>query len=42
MPSVPVQVLLKFAPPKLTVVYHFDGKDNDQYYHDIHFDLSML
>jgi hypothetical protein len=42
MPSVPVQVLLKFAPPKLTIVYHFENKENDQYYHDIHFDRSML
>ena len=38
MPSVPVQVLLKFNPLKLTIVYHFENKENDQYYHDIHFD----
>jgi len=42
MPSVPVQVLLKFNPPKLTIVYHFENKENDQFYHDVHFDRSML
>ena len=42
MPSVPVQVLLKFVPPKLTIVYHFENKENDQYFHDILFDRSML
>ena len=41
-PSVPVQVLLKYNPPKLTIVYHFEHKENDQYYHDIMFDRNML
>ena len=40
--SVPVQVLLKYNPPKMTVVYHFENKENDQYYHDIMFDRQML
>ena len=42
MPSVPVQVLLKYNPPKLTVVYHFENRENDQYFHDITFDKNML
>ena len=42
MPSIPVQVLLKYNPPKLTIVYHFENKENDQYYHDIFFDQNML
>jgi hypothetical protein len=41
-PSVPVQVLLKYNPPKLTVVYHFEQKENEQYFHDITFDKKML
>ena len=41
-PSIPVQVLLKYNPPKLTIVYHFENKENDQYYHDIMFDRRML
>lgn len=41
-PSIPVQVLLKYAPPKITVVYHFENKVNDQYYHDITFEKNML
>jgi len=42
MPSVPVQVLLKYNPPKLTIVYHFENKENDQYFHDVVFDTRML
>jgi|APSaa5957512535_1039671.scaffolds.fasta_scaffold50995_3 hypothetical protein len=41
-PAVPVQVLLKYNPPKLTIVYHFENKENDQYYHDVLFDTRML
>jgi hypothetical protein len=41
-PSIPVQVLLKYNPPKVTIVYHFENKVNDQYYHDIPFDQNML
>jgi len=29
MPSIPVQILLKYNPPKLTIVYHFENKEND-------------
>ena len=29
MPSIPVQVLLKYNPAKLTIVYHFENKEND-------------
>ena len=39
---VPIQVMIKYNPPKLTIVYHFEYKENDQYYHDIHFDRKML
>ena len=42
MPSIPVQVLLKYNPPKMTIVYHFENKENEQYYHDIMFDRNML
>ena len=41
-PSIPVQVLLKYSPPKITIVYHFENKVNDQYYHDITFEQNML
>ena len=33
-------MLLKYNPPKLTIVYHFENKENDQYFHDIVFDQS--
>lgn len=28
-PAVPVQVLLKYNPPKLTIVYHFENSDRE-------------
>ena len=42
VPSVPTQLMIKFNPPKMTIVYHFEQRSNDQYYHDIFFDLDML
>lgn len=42
MPSVPVQLLLKFDPPKISVVYHFVSKPNEKYYHDIDIERRML
>lgn len=41
-PSIPVQILLKYAPPKLTIVYHFENQDHEQYFHDIPLDRNML
>jgi len=41
-PAIPVQILLKYNPPKLTIVYHFENKENDQYFHDILFDKTMM
>jgi hypothetical protein len=35
-------MMLKYNPPKLTIVYHFEHRENDQYFHDIHFDTDML
>lgn len=35
VPSVPTQLMVKFDPPKLTIVYHFERKSNAQFYHDI-------
>jgi hypothetical protein len=29
MPSVPLKILLKFDPPQMTLVYHFEGNNND-------------
>lgn len=42
IPSVPTQLMLKYHPPKITIVYHFEQKFNDQYYHEIPVDQSML
>lgn len=42
VPSVPTQIMLKYNPPKMTIVYHFEQRSNDQYYHDILFERGML
>ncbi len=28
VPSVPTQLMIKYNPPKLTIVYHFEQKQN--------------
>ena len=42
VPSVPTQLMVKYNPPKLTIVYHFEQKTNDQFYHEILLDVDML
>ena len=42
VPSVPTQLMIKFNPPKMTIVYHFEQASNDQYFHDIPFYTDML
>ncbi len=42
VPSVPTQLMIKYNPPKLTIVYHFEQKQNQQFYHDILIDKDML
>ena len=42
VPSVPTQLMLKYNPPKMTIVYHFESKSNDQYFHDIPIDMNIL
>ncbi len=42
MASVPVQLCVKFDPPKITIVYHFEKKDNEKYFHEIMIERRML
>ncbi|CDW82886.1 UNKNOWN [Stylonychia lemnae] len=42
MPSVPTQFLLKFNPPKITIVYHFLRNENEKYYHEIPIERRLL
>ncbi|CDW74492.1 UNKNOWN [Stylonychia lemnae] len=42
MPSIPHQLLLKFNPPKITMIYHFENNDKEKYYHDIYVERRML
>lgn len=42
VPSVPTQLMVKYNPPKLTIVYHFERKSNEQYYHEILLDKEIL
>jgi len=34
--------MLKYDPPKITIVYHFEQKENERYYHDIMLERRML
>ena len=34
--------MLKYDPPKMTIVYHFEERKNQQFYHDILLDREML
>lgn len=38
MPSVPCQLLLKFSPPKMTLVYHFEENSHQKFFHEINLD----
>ncbi len=42
VPSVPTQLMIKYEPPKLTLVYHFERKSNDQFYHDMPLERSFV
>jgi len=42
VPSVPTQVMLRYEPPKMTIVYYFEQSSADKYFHEIHFDRRML
>ena len=42
IPSVPTKLLLKYSPPKITIVYHFEQKQNEQYFHNIEIDKDLL
>ena len=41
-PAVPIQLLLKFDPPKITMIYHFENNRDEKYYHDVLVDKHML
>jgi hypothetical protein len=42
VPSVPCQLLLKFNPPKMTLVYFFEQQADSKFYHEIMIDPQML
>jgi len=42
LPSVPTELGVKYNPPKLTIIYHFENKSNEQFYHDINIDKQFL
>ena len=42
MPSVPTQLMLKYDPPKITIVYHFEQRENERFYHEILVEKRML
>ncbi len=42
MPSVPTQLMLKYNPPMITIIYFFEHREHERFYHDIHVDRKML
>jgi len=42
MPSVPTQLMLKYDPPKITIVYHFEQREKERFYHEIMVERRML
>ncbi len=42
VPSVPCQLLLKFNPPKMTLVYFFEQQPDSKFFHEILLDPDML
>ena len=42
VPSVPTQVMLKYDPPKMTIVYYFEQNSSEKYFHEINLDRRML
>ena len=42
MPSVPVQLMLKYDPPMISIVYHFEHKQNERFFHDIQVEKRLL
>lgn len=42
VPSVPTELAIKYNPPKITIIYHFEKRSNEQFYHDILLDKTFL
>ncbi len=42
MPSVPVQLMLKYDPPMISIVYHFEHTQNERFFHDIQVEKRLL
>ena len=42
LPPRPVKLLLKYSPPKLTIVYHFEKNEKEEYFHDVIISTEML
>lgn len=41
-PSVPVKICIKYAPPTIMIVYHFESNQDEEYCHIIPLDRRML
>ncbi len=42
VPSVPEQLLLKYSPPQITLVYHFEKDKSQKFFHEIFLEKRML
>ena len=41
-PSIPYQVLLKFHPPKIVIIYYLDANEKEKFFHEIPIERRML
>ena len=41
-PPCPSKFMLKYNPPKISLIYHFEHKPDDEYYHDVYIEKRML
>ena len=42
VPSVPTKLAVRFEPPMMTIVYHFEQNSSDLYYHNINLDKTLI
>lgn len=41
-PAIPDQFLLKYNPPVITIVYHFETNKQEKFYHEVLVEKRML
>ena len=42
VPSVPTKLMIRYEPPKLSIVYYFEQNNDELYFHEINIDRGLL